>query len=763
MAQFLGTHFGTYRVGRDAAGAPELHALPDDPAPSRLGHGLLELARHPTRVSGPMVREGWWRGTSAGEARGCEPFLPVSWDAVLDRLALTLEDVRTRHGNAAIFAGSYGWASAGRFHHAQSQLKRALTLLGGFTSSENTYSYGTAGVLLPHVLGPAFRDACDTAPFWDAMIGHCRLLVAFGGFREGNAAVEAGGSIRHGVRENLERLAAAGCRIIVLSPSASDRPPWLKAEHWPIRPGSDAAVLLAMARVLRCEGLADTAFLARCTAGYDAFAEYLDSPHAPTPEHAAALSGIPAGKITMLARALAATPSALTLAWSLQRARFGEQPYWAAIALAAMTGQIGRPGCGVAFGLGSVASVGNPVPRLRGPALPQGLNPVKDVIPVARITDLLARPGGTIAYNGRTITLPHIRMVWWAGGNPFHHHQDLGALARAWQQPATIVVQDPFWTATARRADVVLPAALPQERNDIAASSRDHAMVASRKIADPPPGVLTDHETLARLMDRFGLRERFTEGRDEMGWIAHLYAGYRAAHPELPDFSTFWDSGIALLPGQAPDTDPRHGLARFVADPAGAPLATPSGRIELYSACIAGFGHDDCPGHPVWREPEEWCGAPLARDFPLHLLSPQPEGRLHSQLDAAQASRAGKRQGREQITLSPADGATRGIASGDAVRVFNRRGALLAIATLDPGLMPGVAVLPTGAWLDLDGGGMDVHGNPNILTPDLASSSLSQGPAPNSCLVEVERWTAPLPLQSVHVPPPILANPETDR
>lgn len=761
MATLLGTHFGTYEVIRDAAGCPTLAPLPDDPAPSPLGKGMLELARHPVRIMSPAVRQGWWHRSSGGEGRGKEPFLSVPWDALLDRLASTIDGVRTKHGNNAIFAGSYGWASAGRFHHAQSQLKRALNLLGGFTSSENTYSYGTAGVLLPHILGPGFRDACDTSPFWDEMIANCKVLLAFGGFREGNAAVEAGGSARHIVRENLEKLAAAGCRIIVLSPNASDRPHWLRADFLPLRPGSDAAVLLAMAQVLRRAGRADETFLARCTTGYETFAAYLDGPDAPTLQRAAAISGLSPATIEALAFSLADNPSTLALSWSLQRARFGEQPYWAAVALAAMTGNIGQPGCGIAFGLGSVGSVGNPVSRLRGPALAQGHNPVRDVIPVACITELLTRPGGTMPYNGRTITFPDIRMVWWAGGNPFHHHQDLTALQAAWQRPETVVVQDPFWTAAARRADIVLPAALPHERNDITASSRDNAIVASRKVADAPADVLTDHQTLARLLERFGLSRRFTEGRDEMAWLAYLYEGYRAQHTDLPDFAAFWNGGIARLAGRTSPTDARYGLQRFVGDPAGAPLATPSSRIELASSTIAAFGYEDCPGHPVWLAPEEALAGGERPSRLLHLLTPQPEGRLHSQFDAAEASRAGKRQGREQILLNPSDGAARGIATGDVVRVFNGRGALIAVAMLDEALIEGVAVLPTGAWFDPDASaGMDRHGNPNVLTADLRSSRLSQGPAPNSCLVDIERWQGPLPPVMAHIPPTILATPE---
>lgn len=760
MTHLFGTHFGTYAVERTAGGAPHLRPFAGDPDPSPLGAGFLELARHPARITAPMVREGWWRQTSDGAGRGREAFLPVSLDALLDRLSAEIDRIRADFGNESLFAGSYGWASAGRFHHAPSQLKRALNLLGGFTGSVNTYSYGTAGVLLPHILGPAHKDACDTAPYWPDIAENCRFLLAFGGFRAGNAQVESGGTGRHVVRFWLEKAAAAGCRIVVVSPNRSDVPPWLKAEVIPIRPNTDAALLLAMAQVLHAEKRDKPDFLARYTVGYDRFSAFLGGEKPPSPEWAAPITGIVPETIRALARAYAEAPATLALSWSLQRARHGEQPYFAAIALAAMAGHIGRPGLGVAFGLGSVSSVGNPVARLDGPALPQGANPVKRFIPVARITELLENPGGWLAYDGGRLTLPDIRMIWWAGGNPFHHHQDLNRLRAAWQRPDTVVVQEPFWTTTARLADIVLPAALPSERDDIAVSARDNWIIASRALAAPPPGVLSDHAVLARLCARFGLAEAFTEGRSEAEWIAHLYAGYRQRHPQLPPFERFWQEGSAHLDAPPPAQDRRNSLSRFIADPECAPLGTPSGRIELFSETIAGYGYPDCPGHPAWLEPEEWLGAPLARRFPLHLLTPQPAGRLHSQLDPAAASRAGKREGREVITLNPQDCRKRGIADGALVRVFNDRGACLAVAVADDGLMPGVAVLPTGAWAEFDPDtGLERHGNPNVLTPDIGASRLSQGASAHSCLVEVALWTAPAPALTIHAPPPLGAPP----
>jgi biotin/methionine sulfoxide reductase len=204
-------------------------------------------------------------------------------------------------------------------------------------------------------------------------------------------------------------------------------------------------------------------------------------------------------------------------------------------------------------------------------------------------------------------------------------------------------------------------------------------------------------------------------------------------------------------------------LGDFRSDPEAHPLATPSGRIELCSDTLAGYDLPDCPPHATWFEPQEWLGSARTARFPLHLLSNQPKDRLHSQLDYGATSRAGKVAGRAPVQLHPADAAARGIADGDVVRLYNDRGACLAGAVLEEGLRPGVAVLATGAWYDpLDPavpGSLDVHGNPNVLTSARPASSLSGGPAPGSCLVEVERWDGPVPPVRAFDPPPFVEDP----
>ncbi len=185
-------------------------------------------------------------------------------------------------------------------------------------------------------------------------------------------------------------------------------------------------------------------------------------------------------------------------------------------------------------------------------------------------------------------------------------------------------------------------------------------------------------------------------------------------------------------------------------------MSTGSGRIELFSETIASFGYGDCPGLARWFEPREWLGGPLAERYPLHLLTPQPANRLHSQLDQTSIGQSVKVAGREPVLIHPDDAAARGITEGQVVRLFNDHGACLAGARLSEAVRPGVVVLSTGAWYDPDDPAaeapLDRHGNPNVLVPDIATSTLSQGPNGSSCLVEIEVAKNPPP-PGPQVPP----------
>jgi biotin/methionine sulfoxide reductase len=751
------SHWGAFRACTRDGRLTGVEPFPADPEPSPLLTSIPDALTADCRVRQPAVRRGWLEhvqgraASSHPERRGADEFVEVPWPDAIALVAGELRRVREQHGNDAILGGSYGWSSAGRFHHAKTQLARFLNCFGGFTDQRHNYSFAAALALLPHVVGTASVVGGEVTS-WSALHGETQLWVAFGGLPQKNTQVEAGGIAAHGSTGWLRRLRGRGTRFVNVSPLRDDMPADLGGQWLAPRPGSDTALMLGLAHTLVRHGWHDSAFLARYCEGYPRFERYLlgaDDGEPKTAAWAAALTGLEPDVIESLARDMAEHRTFISTTWSLQRADHGEQPYWMTITLAAMLGQIGLRGGGFGFGFGNSAGIGNPRLPFAAPALPTGPNLAASWIPVARMADLLLNPGGDYDFNGERRRYPDIRLVYWAGGNPFHHHQDLNRLIAAWRRPETIVIHEPWWTASARHADIVLPATTTLERNDIGAASRDRWLMAMKQAVPPMHGARNDYDIFTDLAAALGIRDGFTLGRDEMGWIRALYeeVSDRAAAADLalPGFAEFWAEG---------GTEISHDgelvlFADFRADPDTHPLRTPSGRIEIFSETVAGFGYDDCPGYPCWLPPEEWLGSELAGRYPLHLLSNQPRSRLHGQLDMARVSQATKIDGREPCRMNPADAAARGITAGDVIVLANDRGACLAGAVVTDAVRAGVVQMSTGAWYNPlepgQTGSLDKHGNPNVLTRDHGTSRLGQGPSAQSVLVEISRFEGTLP------------------
>lgn len=738
------TQWGVYDVGVENGKIVDVRGIPEDPAPSDIGQVLLDGVQHDSRIRRPAIRRGWLQDKDRGrERRGEDDFCDVPWDEALELAAAELKRVADEFGNTAIFGGSYGWASAGRFHHAQSQLHRFLNLMGGCTRAMNTYSTAAAQVILPHVVAPWSEMELQQTTL-ESVVGNTELFVAFGGLPSKNAQVAYGGVTEHRTVSDLLRAHQAGSEFVNISPLASDideqlQPTWLA----PI-PGTDVALMLGLAYVLETQGLAAQGFLRSHCVGYDEVQSYLMGAKdgiPKTPEWAARICGIEARAIDALAKKMAAKRTFLTAAWSLQRGDHGEQPYWMLTTLAAMLGQIGLPGGGFGFGYSAEAFVGTNYQRFNWPTLPKGRNPTGFAIPVARIADMLLDPGGQVDYDGQTITYPDTKLIYWAGGNPFHHHQDLNRLVRAWRKPDSVIVNEPWWTPTAQWADIVFPATTSLERSDICASSHDPFAHRMQQALPPQHEAKSDHQIFAGLAEVLGFAEGFTENKNEEQWLRHMWERAaelaRQQNFSLPTFEDFEAAGSCRLPHQP---RVRDWMADFRESPEASPLNTPSGKLELHSASIAAYEYDDCPGHATWIEPTEWAETDRTK-FPLHLLSPQPKRRLHSQYDQSAYSQAGKIRGREVLTMHPDAAAARQLMAGDLVRVFNERGACLAGLALDEKQLRDVVVLPTGAWFKpCAETGIEQNGNPNVLTRDKGTSRLAQGPSSHTCLVQVVKY-----------------------
>lgn len=760
------SHWGAFS-GQWVDGKLIIRPHPGDPDPNPLIQNFPEALNHKARVAKPMVRRGWLENGPGKDARrGRDDFIEMEWDEVLDLLAAELARVRDKHGPQGIFGGSYGWSSAGRFHHAQSQLHRFLNVaLGGYVRSVNSYSAGASMVILPRVMG-GYDDVSRKNVSWDDIVDHTDIVLAFGGMALKNSRIAAGGISRHTEHQHMIDASQRGAQFVLIGPLRTDLPDEVNNEWMQLRPGTDTALMLALAHTLVSDGTHDRAFLNSHCEGWPVFENYLMGRGDGQPKDAAwatAITNIPADDILALARRLPDKRVLIGVAHSLQRAEHGEQPVWMGCVLAAILGQHGLPGGGYSYALGAIANYGRRMNAVPIAALSQGQNSVREFIPVARIADMLLNPGTPFDYNGERLIYPNIKLVYWAGGNPFHHHQDLNRLRKAFAEVETLVVHEIAWTATARHADIVLPCTMTLEREDIGGAPTDPLMIAMHKLAEPFGQSCDDFEIFSDLAKRLGKERDFTEGRSVDQWLRHLYgiteSGLKARGLDAPDFDTFWQRGELTLPQNPHD----GGLIRaFREDPVGHPLPTPSGKLEIFSETIASFGYVDCPGHPAWIPPVDV----VSEQHPLQLVANQPASRLHSQFDFGGHSAEMKQREREVAHMHPVDAAARGIADGDIVKLFNDRGACLASVRITDSVSAGVVQLPTGAWYDPedieDDKALCVHGNPNVLTRDVGTSSLAQGCCGQLTVVQVERFKGNLPpIQAFD--PPVAVKPSAPR
>ncbi|TAM92496.1 molybdopterin guanine dinucleotide-containing S/N-oxide reductase [bacterium] len=764
------THWGMIEASVQGGRFVRAAGFSGDAHPTPMIEAFADGVYAQSRVQYPVVRKSFLKSgaRAGGQGRGREEFVRVGWDEALDLVASELKRVRTAYGNASIFPGSADWQSSGLLHSASALVRRMLGLFGGFTDCTGDPSIAAAMVILPHILGDL--EVYDQQTAWPAIQEHTDFLVLWGvdPLKDNQIGTHPADHYAYGAIERFrEKVRAKQARVVVIDPRLTDTAKYLDAEWVAPRPNTDTALMLGMAHVLYEEGRYDKQFIEKYTVGFDQVAAYLTGKSdgvAKSAAWAAGITGVDANVIRDLARRMVQSRTMLMSGYAIQRADHGEQPYWMLVTLASMIGQIGSPGggFGVSYHYDNGGSLTANAPDVAG--ISAGENPVKNALPFERVADMFLHPGEQVPYNGTTVTYPHIRLIYWAGGNPLTHLWQTNKAVEAWRRPETIIVQDPFWTATAKFADIVLPATTTFERNDIevcGAYSHQY-IVAMRQVVEPLFESRNDIDILTGVARRLGFEHAFTEGKSDMDWIRSFYAATlkQAAKTKLdmPAFDDFWKKGYVgfSIPEDAASFT---GHADFRENPALHPLGTPSGKIELYSKAIEGFHYDDCPPQATWLEPAEWLGSPKAKQYPLHLLSPHPRYRLHSQLDNTWIRSWYEINEREPMWINADDARERGITDGDVVRVFNERGEVLAGALVTDRVRRGVVILHEGAWYDPEApekdGSRCKHGLVNVLTLDKGTSQLAQGNVANTTLVEVKKHTDPLPAITAFEPPAI--------
>jgi anaerobic dimethyl sulfoxide reductase subunit A len=667
------------------------------------GFGQLERLNHPDRLLHPMRRIG---------PRGAGRFERIGWDEALDEVARQMRRIRDAYGPAAILDCSRTGSLS--MLHSRSTIKRLLYMFGGCTELWTNISAEAEVFAVRQTYGAkadyksAGREPTDYV--------NSRLIVMWGWS-------PADGTFGTGTLQYLKAARRRGVRIICVDPRRT-RTSWeLADQHVFIRPATDTAALIAMAHVILTEGLHDQAFLDRHVLGFDeahlppgapagaSYRAYLlgERDGVPkTPEWAAAITGIPADTLRALAVEYATSkPAALQTGYAPGRTLYGEQFHRAAYALCAMTGNVGIPG-------GNAGTSNGATGRCGIQALPTGDNPVGARVSSPLLADLLER-GAAGGYPA------DIRMIYSAAGDLFNQLPNVSRIIKGVERLDFVVVQDHFITPTARYADIVLPATTFWERNDVHTpwAGAGHYAIFMRQAIAPVGECRNDLDICAALAERLGITGYNDRTEDE--WLREL------TRHAIDDYDAFRENGVARFP--APED--AVAFAREIRDPERHPFSTPSGKIEIYSMSLAAdpdpYGLGRIPAIPTW--------IPEAADpaHPLRLVTPKSRARTHSIHDN-QAVLA--RADRDDLWIHPTDAAVRGIADGQRVRVFNRRGRTLIPARVTDRIAPGVVSIKEGAWFALDADGQDTRGCSNLLTDDRSSPA---GATPfNSCSVDVE-------------------------
>ncbi len=671
--------------------------------------------------------------------RGGGTFERISWDEALDTVAAQLIRIRKTYGNAALLV-PYGTGSYNQTNGRQTAL-RLMNLFGGSLGQYNNYSWAcmataTATVYGTTVTGNQRRDWVNSK------------YVLMWGWNP--SEMRDGTNTEYFLRHAREK----GARIVCIDPRMTLSAVALADEWIPIRPGTDAAMMSAMAHVMIAEGLYDAAFVKTHCVGFDdsqmppeargaeSYKDYILGTRDRTPKTPAwaeGITGVPRATIARIAREYATTrPGVLYQGYGCQRRAYGEQVVRAGCVLAALTGNVGIPG-GWASGLGLQAPDGGPLWNI----FPTGPNPVKASIPTFLWTEAVARPdalGPAQGLRGAERLETGVKLIYAVASNALiNQHANINRTAKILGDERVVeflVVQDNFLTPTARFADIVLPACTQFEMWGVEDGWKyGEEVLLMPKLVDPPGEARSDYHICSDLARRLGLFDAYTEGRDERGWVEWSLDQLRKARyaglPALPAFEA-GNAGVHAMPV----TEPAVALAEFRQDPATHPLATPSGKIEIFSAALHALGKpEDVPPVPKYIQEWESPFGPEARKYPLQAVGHHSLARVHSTMAGVALLEEAFPQ---RVFLNSIDAAARKIANGDEVLVFNDRGRMLIRCRVTRRIMPGVVAIPQGAWWKPDDQGVDRGGSINVLTSE-RWTPLSFGNAQHTIMVEVRK------------------------
>lgn len=667
------------------------------------GRGYRRHVYSPDRIQKPLKRVG---------KRGEGKFEEISWDEAIKIIAEENNRIKQKYGPASRFS-LYATGQSGTVGSGDTVIQRVLALDGGFLGRYSNYSSGQHLAATPYTFGEtAAGSSCNT-------LLDSKLIILHGM----NPAETIFGHMNMYLRMAKEK----GAKIYTLDPRKTDTNVALADDWFPIKPGTDNALIAAMAYVMFTENLHDKDFLDKYCLGHDenhmpegvpageSYYSYVlgEKDKTPkTPQWAAKITGLPANRIIQLAREVALTkPMAWIQGNGINRHMNGEQMSRASSMIAALTGNIGISG-------GWAGPNAPGIAKFQGFPIPE--NPLGISIPVFKYTDAIVR-GTEMGVEDGVVgleegkTLPsNIKMIFNMAGNCLvNQHSDINKTTEILKDETLcefIVTSDIYMTPSAKYSDIILPTCTFFEQNDVVGPwSYGQHMFLSQKVVEPLYGSLTEYEWMAKLAKELGIEKEFTEGRTQDDWVKWMIEESKKNDPTFPSFQEMQKNGVHKFKEIT--------VVKFkeqIEDPANVPFNTPSGKIELFSKDLWDMNRpEDIPAIPKHVAVNEGPESELTSKYPLQIFGWHVKRRCHSTWDTSDWMEEVQTQ---ELWINPIDAKERKIKDGDKVQAFNERGTIELPAKVSSRVMPGVVCVPQGGWFNPDQNGIDKRGAINVLT-----------------------------------------------
>lgn len=723
----------------------ETDNIGDDSFQSRAclrGRSMRRWINSPDRLQYPMKRVG---------ARGEGKFERISWNEAIDLVAEKLRYTINTYGNQAIHV----IYATGMYSATGNPTKRLLNLLGGFMDGQYDYSTNMLSAAMPFMYGDAFSPYDNTyASSFSEAQNNSDLVVMFG-----NSPAETrmgGANAVWDFARVREAVKARGGKIVNIDYRLNETIAGHDEEWLPIRTGTDAALVSALAYEFIKNNKVDLDFLHTYCVGYDeetmpasakgqnkSYKDYIMGTGydklAKTPEWAAPITQIPADKIRKLASDLAAAKAPFVCqGWGSQRHSNGESTSRAICMVPVLLGKIGLPGTNTG------QREAEPPTYLVG-SIPSGDNPVEATIPCYQWLNAIDHGSQMTKTNAGVKGVDKletgIKFLWnYAGNCITNQHGDINKVHSILSDESKcefILVWDTVLTSSAKYADLLLPDAMRGEQLNMQTQGYGEyytGVIVGGPAQAPAFECRSSYDVMAEIAARFGKKNEFTSGLTHDQWVRKLYEEGAAEEAKMPTWEEIKKQGVYKR-----ELDPAIGLEDFRKDPGANPLETPSGKVEIFSEQLVEIANtwelrDDevVSPIPIFDPGPDGYGS-VTESYPLYCSGWHDKARAHSSFGSLDVL---KQAARHRLWINPVDADSRGVVDGDQVVVASPYGKIQIEAHVTPRIVPGTIGLPQGAWHDADmkGDRIDKGGCVNTLTA-YRPTPLGKGNGPSHSII----------------------------